>query len=57
MVRRRNPAYLDEELFHEYISTVLIPYVSSLCSGLELVDQVVVLRMDSAIPHTSERIL
>jgi hypothetical protein len=57
MVRRRNPAYLDEELFHEYISTVLIPYVFSLRSRLELVDQAAVLLMDSALPHTSERIL
>jgi hypothetical protein len=57
MVRRRNPAYLDEELFHEYIATVLIPYVSSLRNRLELVDQAVVLLMDSALPHTSECIL
>jgi hypothetical protein len=57
MVRQRNPAYLNEELFHEYISAVLIPYVSSLSSRLELVDQAAVLLMDSALPYTSERIL
>jgi hypothetical protein len=57
MLYRRNPAYLDEESFHEYISTVLIPYVSSLRSRLELVDQSAVLLMDSALPHTSEHIL
>ena len=57
MIRRRNPAYLDGELFYEYISTVLIPYVSSLRGRPQLVHQAAVLLMDSALPHTSERIL
>jgi hypothetical protein len=57
MIRRRNPAYLNEVLLCEYISGVRIPYVSSLRSRPEFADQPVVLFMNSALPHTSERIL
>jgi hypothetical protein len=57
MTRRRNPAYLDEALCYEYISGVSIPGVSSLRSRAELADQVAVLLMDSALPHTSQCIL
>jgi hypothetical protein len=32
VIRRRNPAYLNETLFYEYISGVFIPYVSTLRS-------------------------
>jgi hypothetical protein len=32
VIRRRNPAYLDEALFYEYISGMFIPYVSTLRS-------------------------
>jgi hypothetical protein len=57
MIRRRNPADLNEALFYEYLSDVLILYVSSLRSIPELADQPEVLLMDSARPHTSEHIL
>jgi hypothetical protein len=29
MIRSRTPAYIDSELFYEYISTVLIPYIDN----------------------------
>jgi hypothetical protein len=57
MVRRRSPSYIDEQLFFKYISNVLIPYVSSVRSTPELADEPAVLLMDSALPHTSERVL
>jgi hypothetical protein len=57
LIRRRNPAYLDKEVFYEYISGVLIHHVSSLRSRPELIDPLAVLLLDSALPHTSERIL
>jgi hypothetical protein len=57
MIRRRNPAHLDETLFYKYISGVLIPYVSYLRSRPEFVDQPAILLIDFALPHKSERIL
>jgi hypothetical protein len=56
MVGQRNPAYIDEQLFFEHISNVLIPYISSVRSRPELTDEPAVLLMDSALPHTSERV-
>jgi hypothetical protein len=38
MVRRRTPAYSHDELFFEHISSMFIPYVSSVCSRLESAD-------------------
>jgi hypothetical protein len=57
MIRRRNSADLDETLFYEYISGVLISYVSSLPSRPELADQSAILLMDSGLPHMSQCIL
>jgi hypothetical protein len=57
VIRRRNPAYLDETLFYEYISGMFIPYVSTLRSRPEIAYQPAILLMDSALPHTSKRIL
>jgi hypothetical protein len=56
MGRRRNPAYIDEQLFLNDISKVLIPYVSSVRSRPELADDLTVLLMDSALSHTWERV-
>jgi hypothetical protein len=57
MVRRRNPAYVSEELFFEYVSDVVIPYVDSLRSQPQFENQPAILLMDSALPHVSERVL
>jgi hypothetical protein len=57
MIRQRNPAYLDEASFYEYISCGIIAYVSSLRSRQELADQPAVLLMDSVLQHMSEHIL
>jgi hypothetical protein len=58
MVRHRSPAYITEELFYDYISTIFIPYVLTVRdrTGFENGTAVLLLLMDSAIPHTSERL-
>jgi hypothetical protein len=57
MVRRRTPAYVDEELFFEYISTVFIPYVATVRDRPGLENEFGVLLMDSAPAHMSDRVL
>jgi hypothetical protein len=57
MVHQRNPAYIDEQRFFEYISNVLILYVSPVRSHPELADESAGLLMDSPLPHTSEHLL
>jgi hypothetical protein len=57
MVRQRNPAYVSEELFFEYMTTVFIPYVANIRQRPEFENEPAVLLMDSALPHVSERVL
>jgi hypothetical protein len=57
MVRQRNPAYISEELFFEYLTNVLVPYVAQLRNKSEFMNEPAVLLMDSALPHVSERVL
>jgi hypothetical protein len=56
MIRHRTPPSFDEPLFHEYRSTVFIPYVTVVRKTLELENEPVVSLMDSALPHTSYRV-
>jgi hypothetical protein len=57
LLRHRSPAYIDENLFHEYISEVLIPYVANLREKPEFANEIAILLMDSAPAHRSERVL
>ena len=57
MIRTRQPAYIDESLFYEYITSVFIPYVLNLRQKPEFAAEKAVLLMDSASPHVSERVL
>jgi hypothetical protein len=57
MIRPRTPAYINGDLFYEYISTVLVPYVTNVRSNPDLANEPAVLLMDSACPHVSERVL
>jgi hypothetical protein len=57
MVRRRTPAYIDEELFFEHITGIFIPYVDAVRSRAGLGTETAILLMDPARPHTSSRIL
>jgi hypothetical protein len=57
MVRRRTPAYIDEESFFEYIVSILIPHADTVRSRAGLETDTAILLMDSALPHTSNRVL
>jgi hypothetical protein len=57
MVRRRNPAYVSEELFFEYMVSVFTPYMANVRQRPEFANEPAVLLMDSALPHVSERVL
>jgi hypothetical protein len=57
MVCRRSPAYINEDLFFEYISNVLIPSVTTVRSCPELESETAILLMDSALPHLSARVI
>jgi hypothetical protein len=53
----RTPAYVNGDLFYEYISTALVPYVTNVRRNPDLANEPAVLLMDSACPHVSERVL
>jgi hypothetical protein len=57
MVRSRQPADMDENLFHEYIIDVFISYIRNLGQRPEFTKETAVLLMDSARPHLLERVL
>jgi hypothetical protein len=57
MIRQRHPAYINEELFFEYMLRAFVPYVTAFCDKPEFANQTAVLLMDSALPHVSERVL
>jgi hypothetical protein len=57
MVPSRNAAYIDEELFHESLSHVFIPYLANLRSAEAFSGELAICLMDSARPHASERSL
>lgn len=56
-LRRREPPYINEELFYEYITQVLLPFVSYKRRNTHYDHQKAVLMMDSCSSHISERIL
>jgi transposase len=55
IIKRRAPAYVDEELFHEYLSEVLVQYVRAVREKLEKPDEPGILLMDGMRAHCSER--
>ena len=56
-LRRRDPAYIDEALFYEYVTSVFIPYVNLQRHKDEYRNAWAVLLMDSVRAHVSNRIL
>ena len=56
MVRVRDPPYIDKELFFEYISVVLIPYISHVRSQLKIEANEAILLMDSCSAHCDDSI-
>jgi hypothetical protein len=57
MVRRRTSAYVNRELFFDYIFDVFIPYVTEVKSRPELESETAGLLMNCALPHVSAHLL
>jgi hypothetical protein len=57
MIRQRNPAYIDEELFAEFLRYVFIPYLTKLRSAETFSGEFAICQMNSALPHIFERSL
>jgi hypothetical protein len=55
MVRQRKPAYINEQLFDEYLSEGFIPYLANLGRADPFYRQRAICLMDSASPHVFER--
>jgi hypothetical protein len=53
MIRHHSPAHITEELFYEYISNVFMPYVLAVRDRPGFQNEMAVVLMDSALPHTS----
>ena len=57
IIKQRNKPYMDEDLFFEYITTVLIPYIDKLREMEMYSNEKALIMMDSASCHCSQRIL
>jgi hypothetical protein len=57
IIKRRNKPYVNSDLFHEYISTVLLPYIDELRTNDEFTDKEAVLLMDNCSVHVRSDIL
>jgi hypothetical protein len=57
MIQKWNPAYIDEELFFEYISNVFVPYAVNLRVQPHFESETAILMMDSALPQVSKHVL
>jgi hypothetical protein len=57
MIRQSSPSYINTSLFFEYIINILIQYVAIVRSDAILVNEYVVLLMDSIGVHVFERFL
>jgi hypothetical protein len=55
LIRFRNPAYMTEDLFYEYLIYVFIPYVRTIRCNPIFANEPCILLMDSFSAHTSER--
>jgi hypothetical protein len=55
MVCHRNPTYIDEELFYEYLADTLIPYLTNLRDSAHFFGHPGVPLRDSASRHISQR--
>jgi hypothetical protein len=57
IVRHRSPPYIVESIFFEYITHVLVPYVTYVRTKPELAREYAIVLMNSASPHVSDRVL
>jgi hypothetical protein len=51
VLRKRNKPYMNSELFHEYISKVLVPYIDELRTNEEFAEKEAALLMDNCSIH------
>jgi hypothetical protein len=54
MIRQRSPAWITEELLHDYISTAFVPYVLVVRDTAGLENKRAVLPMDSSLADRRE---
>jgi hypothetical protein len=57
ILKRRNKPYMNSQLFREYISTVLLPYINELRLNEEFADKEAVLLMDNCSVHVQPETL
>lgn len=57
IIKQKNTPYMDDALFTEYITTVLIPYISNLRQNNMYINEKAVILMDNARCHCSESVL
>ena len=57
MIRQRNPPYINESLFIEYLQLVLIPYINSVREKYQCPEKEAVLMMDSCSAHCTLNVM
>jgi hypothetical protein len=57
MIRPGTRAYIDADLFYEYVPAVFVPYVTHVWNNPALANEPAILGMDSACPHVAKRVL
>jgi hypothetical protein len=57
ILKSRHMPYMNSQLFAEYISTVLLPYIDKLRSNEEFADKEAVLLMDNCSIHVEAETL
>jgi hypothetical protein len=57
IIRKRNKSYMNSQLFSEYISTVLLPYIDELRTNDEFANKEIVLLMDNCCIHVQAETL
>jgi hypothetical protein len=57
ILERRQKPYMNAELFRQYVTTVLIPFINRLRSNEQLVGKPAILLMDNCSIHTKSEII
>ena len=57
MIRHRNPPYMNESLFIEYLQLVLIPYINSVREKYQCPEKEALLMMDSCSSHCTTNVM
>jgi hypothetical protein len=57
ILQQRNQAYINSELFLDYLGRVFLPYLSDPCRRPELADEEAILLMDNCPAHVTREVL